>query len=296
MDAPCARLGFAGDLAMSLHVGHYLERRAKGERVPDLVDATYPFTHVGERLRRADVLLGNLECVVSPKGATATDHNPFRAPLQTIALLKEAGVDVVSIANNHSLDFGPIAFQDMVDRLTQEKLPFIGGGSKNNGPEEPTVFTVKGLKVGFLGFYLRTLEGAVSDVQKARPQVDVLVAFMHWGREDFPEPMLLQRRLGKALLDAGADLVVGTHAHVLQPEEWYKGKLIYYGLGNFVFSGMNYDELHRVGGYLEVDIGKKGLAARRFYRIRLDGAGAPRFMDPGETEPPRVAESEPPNL
>ena len=282
---------------MSLHVGHYIERRDKGERVPADVDATYPFTHVGARLKEADVLLGNLECVVSPKGVVSTDHNPFRAPLQTISILKAAGVDVVSVANNHSLDFGPLAFDDMVKRLTEEKLPFIGAGSRTNGPEEPWITTVKGLKIGFLGYYLRSLEGAVSDVKRARPNVDVLVTFMHWGREDFTEPMKLQRRLGQALLDAGADLVVGTHAHVLQPEEWYKGKLIFYGLGNFVFSGMNYDELHRVGGYLEVDIGAKGLSARRFYRIRLDGVGAPRWMDEGAAvEPPRVADSEPPNL
>lgn len=279
---------------MSLHVGHYIERRDKGERVPESVDATYPFTHVGARLREADVLLGNLECVVSPKGIKSTDHNPFRAPLQTISILKAAGVDVVSVANNHSADFGPVAFHDMVRRLTEEGLPFIGRGSITNGAEEPWITTVKGIKIGFLGFYLRTLEGAVGDVTRARPNVDVLITFMHWGREDFTEPMLLQRRLGKALLDAGADMVVGTHAHVLQPEEWYKGKLIFHGLGNFVFSGMNYDEKHRVGGYLEVLVGRKGLVSRQFYRIRLDGAGAPKWMDAGPVDPPRTSDSEPP--
>jgi poly-gamma-glutamate capsule biosynthesis protein CapA/YwtB (metallophosphatase superfamily) len=277
-------------------VAHYIERRARGESVPPEVDAAYPFSHVGARLRASDVLLANLECVVSTKGTVATDHNPFRAPLSTIQILKDAGVDVVSLANNHSADFGPLAFEDMVRRLEAERLPFIGRGSITHGAEEPFVTEVRGLRIGFLGFYLRTLEGAVSDVRRARPGVDVLVVFNHWGRDDASEVLPLQRRLGRALIDAGADLVAGTHAHVLQPEEWYKGKLIFYGLGNFVFSGQNFDEAHRTGGYLEVVVGPGGLVDRKFYRIRLDSAGAPHWLDEAAVEPARTAVSEAPRL
>lgn len=265
--------------------------------MPEGVEKGYPFTHVGERLRAADFLVGNLECVVSPKGMSANPrHTALRAPLSTIGLLKEAGVDLVSIANNHTPDFGPAAFEDMVERLTTEKMPFIGGRSLANGAEEPFVTTVNGLRIGFLGFYLQTLEGQVADVQRARPGVDFLVTFHHWGREGSSEPLGLQKRLGKALLEAGADLVVGTHAHVLSPEGWYGGKLVFYGLGNFVFSGMNIDELHRTGGYLEVTVGRRRLIDRRFYRIRLDDNGAPRWLDNEPVEPPRVADSERPNL
>ncbi len=266
--------------------------------MPADVDAAYPFSHVGARLREVDVMLGNLECVVSPKGARATDHNPFRAPLSTIKLLRDAGVDVVSVANNHSADFGPLAFDDMTRRLQAEGLPFIGGRSINNGPEDAFVTEVRGLRIGFLGFYLRTLEGAVSDVLRARPKVDVLVVFNHWGRDDESSVLPLQRRLGRALIDAGADLVAGAHTHVLQPEEWYRGKLIFYGLGNFVFSGQNIDGAHRTGGYLEVAVGPKGLLDRKFWRIRLDEVGAPRWLDEAPVAPPRTAESElpPPSL
>lgn len=285
-----------GDLAFSLLVAHHVEQMARGGRVPAGVDAAYPFSHVGERLRASDVLLGNLECVVSPKGKVDTDHNPFRAPLSTIQVLKKAGVDVVSVANNHTADFGPIAFEDMTRRLEAEGLPFIGGASIKHGPEEPFVTEVRGLRIGFLGFYLRPLEGAVSDVRRARPGVDVLVVFNHWGRDDLAQVLPLQRRLGRALIDAGADLVAGTHTHVLQPEEWYRGKLIFYGLGNFVFSGQNIDEAHRTGGYLEVVVGPKGLVDRKFHRIRLDDTGAPRWLDAGPVDPPRTAQSEPPNL
>lgn len=281
---------------MALHVGYYLTRRERGEKVPESVDAHYPFTHVGARLREADVLLGNLECVVSPKGVVATDHNPFRAPLLAIRVLKQEGVDLVSIANNHALDFGRTAFDDMVARLAADQMPVIGAHSYDHGPEEPVIVTVNGLKIGFLGFYLRTHEGAAADAARARPKVDVLVAFNHWGRDDASEVIGVQKQLGHKLIDAGVDLVVGTHAHVLQPEEWYKGKLIYYGLGNFVFSGMNFDDAHQTGAYLEVTVGPKGLVDRRFYRIRLDGVGAPHWLDDAPSEPGRLPESERPNL
>lgn len=281
---------------MALHVAHYLTKREKGETVPESVDAGYPFTHVKDRLRDADILLGNLECVVSDKGLVATDHNPFRAPVFVPKLLKEAGIDLVSIANNHSLDFGPAAFDDTVARLGAAGLPLIGGKSKTNGAEDPYIVTVNGIKIGYLGYYLREKDGLVADAVRARPKVDVLVAFFHWGADDQTEPLKLQRDRGKAMIDAGVDLVVGTHTHVLQPEEWYKGKLIFYGLGNFVFSGMNYDDKHRTGAYLEVDIGPKGLLDRRFYRTTLDGVGAPRWLDPDQTDPPLVSGSEKPNL
>src|SRR5690349_20892812 len=103
---------------MALHVSHRLGLLERGEPVPEGVGAGYPFSYVSARMREPDVLLANLECVVSPKGFKATDHTPLRAPLSTIRRLKEAGVDLVSIANNHTLDLGPDAFDDMVQRLS----------------------------------------------------------------------------------------------------------------------------------------------------------------------------------
>lgn len=275
-------------------MAHYVAERERGGRVPRGVDAAYPFSHVGARLREADVFLGNLECVIAPKGAPDTDHYPFPAPLATVRVLREAGVDVVSIANNHASDYGIAGFEGMRRQLREGGLPFVGGASFRHGPEEPWITQVRGLRIGVLGFYLRPLEGAVSDVRRARPSVDVLVVFNHWGRDDTAEVLPLQRRLGRALVDAGADVVAGTHAHVLQPEEWYRGKLIFYGLGNFVFSGQNVDAAHRTGGYLEVTVAPGKIVDRSFQRVRLDELGAPHWLDPGPADPPRTALSEPP--
>ena len=150
---------------------------------------------------------------------------------------------------------------------------------------------IGGIRIGLLSYYVitSTLSRARRDIRAAREQVDVLVLFNHWGLEGHQEPANGQEKWGPALIEAGADLVVGTHAHVLQPEQWFdRGadpkRYIFYGLGNFVFTGQNFDALHQTGGYLEVDIDKRGVLARRFRRIKLDDLGAPRLMDDGFIE------------
>jgi len=280
---PPVRVAFVGDVNLSLQVGINLERQAKNKRVPADVGAGYPFTHVVDRLRAADLMVGNLECVASTKGSLATDHNPFRCHPSTVARLKEAGFDLMSVANNHALDFGPAGLRGMIDNLEAGGLPHFGRETFGGKPQAPFVFEKHGLRVGLLAYYWPPK--TMRDVEAARPDVDVLIAFMHWGREDQPEPLLLQKRLARKLIDAGCDTVVGTHAHVMQPTAWYGGKYIAYGLGNFVFSGMNHTERHRTGGMLELQIHADRRIVPRLLTIRLDEAGAPRFVRPPEDVP-----------
>jgi hypothetical protein len=286
---PPVRLAFAGDLSLSIRVGRTIEARARGEL--SSVEADYPFSAVKDRIASADIALGNLECVASPLGERTSPFPTLRAPVLAIPLIRDAGFDVVSLANNHTEDFGKDAFADMVARLDQAGLPHIGQGFRSIRPEEPLIREVRGVRVGFIAFGDVEAHKAYRDVARARPKVDVLVIFNHWGREDSIAPIGVQRSLGHGLIEAGADLIVGAHAHVLQPEEWYQGKLIFYGLGNFVFSGMGHDERRRVGGYLEVDVDRRGVVARRLYRIRLDDSGAPHWLDAGPTQPARIGPS-----
>ncbi len=289
--AAAVRLAFVGDVALSLKVGILIEKIAKGGSRPPGVSEGFPFAGVAARLRAADMLVGNLECVVSERGAVATDHNPFRCPLATVGILKNAGFDLMGVANNHALDFGRVGFRDMLRNLDQGQLPHFGKESLSNAPQAPVIRRFGALRLGFLAYYWPPRK-PLRDVERARPLVDVLVIFPHWGREDEAEPLLLQRRLARDFIDAGADLVVGTHAHVMQPNEWYKGKLIAYGLGNFVFDGMTHTEAHRTGGILEVDIGPKGIVAQRMLKIRLDKYGAPHFITPPEAVKPLRAKPE----
>jgi poly-gamma-glutamate synthesis protein (capsule biosynthesis protein) len=285
---PVVHLAFAGDLAMALDVGKTLEAQAAGSAA---VEVGYPFASVTERVAAADLAIGNLECVVSPLGVPKPSAPvTFRAPQEAFGAIQRAGFDIVSVANNHVLDYGPDALDDMLARLDRVKLPHLGNARRSAEPEAPLIREVRGLKLGFFGFFDADMDKACREVAGARGSLDLVVVFNHWGHEGQASPLGAQQNFGRALVDAGADLVVGTHAHVLQPEEWYRGRLIFYGLGNFVFAGMGFDERHRVGGFLEVDMTRRGVVARRLFRTRLDDTGAPRWLDEGAVEPERVAD------
>lgn len=286
-DSPTVRLAFAGDLAMALAIGRNLEALAFGGAA---IEPGYPFAGVALRIASADFAVGNLECVVSPLGTPKpTAPVTFRAPELALGAIQRAGFDLVSVANNHVLDYGPEALDDMVARLDRAHLAHIGTGRRSVDPEAPLIREIHGLRLGFFAYYNVAVEKACRDIALARGDVDLIVVFNHWGTEGQTSPDVHQQTFGHALVDAGADLVVGAHAHVLQPEEWYRGKLIFYGLGNFVFAGMGFDERHRVGGLLEIDLSRRGVVARRLYRTRLDDTGAPRWLDQEPFEPERVA-------
>ena len=287
---PPVVLAFVGDVNMSLMIGHYLERLNQGQSVPRGIQPGFPFNAVRSRLVAADLAIGNMECVVSRLGKRATKYNPFRASRSVIPLLRSSGFDLMSVANNHALDYGPTALADMIENLNNGDLPAIGRNAFGETPQSPVVRVVRGLRLGFLGYYDNKVrpEKAYEDVRRARAEADVIIVFNHWGWEHQVELEPGQREFGNGLVDAGADLVVGTHAHVLQPEEWYRGKLIFHGLGNFVFTGMSYDEIHRIGGYLEVDMDRTGVRARRFWRTRLDDHGAPHWLDKEPITPDQI--------
>jgi poly-gamma-glutamate synthesis protein (capsule biosynthesis protein) len=239
---------------------------------------------VAERLRSADLLVGNLECVASLAGEIETGHNPFRCP-HAVEALKTAGFDLLSIANNHALDYGRPGFDDMLRTLDAAGLPHFGKETFGIQPQAPWITSIDGIRIGLLAYYTLPKK-PFADIVAARARVDVLFTFMHWGREDQVDPLPLQRTLAHEMIDAGVDVVVGTHAHVPQPSEWYRGKLIVYGLGNFVFSGMTHSELHRTGQLYEVELTREGIASHRIAEVRLGTDGAPRFKaDPSSVAP-----------
>jgi len=256
------RLAFAGDLGMSGLVTQYVIRSKLGYPVPDGVDAGYPFAGVRDRIRAADVAIGNLECALSPIGPPQSD-SAQPAPHDVVPPILDAGFDVVSVANNHVLDYGHASFSSMLRTLERYELPTMGAGSY--GPhQDPWITEVRGLRIAFLAYYSVLTERAVAEVEEAAASADFVVVYNHWGGH----------------WDAD-----GSHSHVLQPEEWVGDKLIVYGLGNFVFTGMNMKEEYRVGGLLEVDVGPDGIVARRLWRTRLDEVGAPRWLDDEATVP-----------
>jgi poly-gamma-glutamate synthesis protein (capsule biosynthesis protein) len=213
----------------------------------------YPFRDVMPVLRRADIVAGNLESPVSIRGK-AVENKKFTlrvGPLGARAL-KSAGIRFVSLANNHTMDFGPLALQDTLAALTENGILFAGAGMNLDDARAPALLKVRGKTLAFLSYSLTfpleffasagrpgTAPGYAdfvkADIEKVRPSADLVIVSFHWGAELMTSAKDYQVELGRLAIDWGADLVLGHHPHVLQDIELYKGRLIVYSLGNFVF-------------------------------------------------------------
>jgi poly-gamma-glutamate synthesis protein (capsule biosynthesis protein) len=179
----------------------------------------------------------------------------FRSPPQTIAALSTAGFDVVSLANNHVLDFGADALADTVKRLDAAGIKQVGVAA-DGIRQQPAILAAGDLKVGFVAYVdpesryadapeydamtgLRpvkaTREQCSADIATLKREADIVVVSMHWGTEYVEKPDRRQIEFGRYLIDAGANIVAGHHPHVQQEPEWYNGGVIIHSMGNFVF-------------------------------------------------------------
>ncbi|MFA5072854.1 MAG: CapA family protein [Nitrospirota bacterium] len=213
----------------------------------------YPFVNVKSVFERADIIVGNLESPISDRG-TAVENKKFtlRAEPDAVEALEAAGFRVVTLANNHAMDFGPLALQDTLDLLDEYEILYTGAGRDLADAREPAFVKIKDKTLVFLAYSLTfpldffaspgrpgTAPGyrefVEADIKKVRPLADIVVVSFHWGAELMTTAKDYQIELGRQAIDWGADLVLGHHPHVLQELEWYKNRLIAYSLGNFVF-------------------------------------------------------------
>lgn len=249
-----------------------------------------PFQPFASRLAGADIRIANLECVIAEGGKALDKPWTFRASPAVLPLLKNH-VDAVSLANNHAGDYGKDAFAEMITRLRQANLPYFGGGMDWREAHKPLVIERKGLKIALLGydeFFPRVFEAGeklpgvawsedeqvVYDIQQARQQADIVIPYMHWGQEHEPTANDRQRELARLMIDAGADAVVGTHPHIVQDTETYRGKPIIYSLGNFIFDGFSSIE-NNTGWVLWMDVTSQGVTNWRIEHARIDQQGTP---------------------
>ena len=252
-----------------------------------------PFAGVAHLFKGADIRLGNLECVVATVGSVEPEKpNVFRVHPRGLKYVKQH-FDAVGLANNHSGDFGPKAFTQMVDLLKREGLGYYGGGLNLSEAHTPWVVERKGVRIAFLGyneFQPRNFEAdhdragiawsedeqVVRDIATARTQwrADVVIPIMHWGWEE-AKANPRQRALARRMIDAGADAVIGGHPHQVQDTDVYKGKPIFYSLGNFVFEGFT-DKVNNIGWALRMEVSKTGVTSWQLHTAHIDGQGLPR--------------------
>lgn len=266
-------LAFAGDTLLGFRIGDLIRERG----------TDYPWGGVTPTLGGADLAMVNLECSVSVRGSPQDKKWTFRAEPEALTGLRNAGVDLVSLANNHVLDYGQEAFEDTLANLDKAGVARVGAGLNVDEAARPVILEAKGFKVGFLAateFYpeawlatdtrpgvwsARYGEKLAAALKTLRPEVDCVVVSLHWGVEYESYPYAYQRQLARGLIDAGADLIIGHHPHVLQGLEVYKGGLIAYSLGNFVFTYKNRES--QDSGILVVTLDRAGLAAARFLPV-----------------------------
>ncbi|MBI3779086.1 MAG: CapA family protein [Gammaproteobacteria bacterium] len=218
----------------------------------------YPFDRTQSILKQAQIVFGNLEGPLTDGGANETPKKyVFRSPPDKVApALARAGFNIVSLANNHSLDYGPQGLEDT--RVALEKAGIHGVGAGRNLAEARTAVYMKagGSTVAFLAYSLTFPEefwagpdkpGTAfgheqqvrEDVAAARAKADIVVVSFHWGQEGKTELRDYQVQLAHTAIDAGANAVVGHHPHVLQGVEHYKQGVILYSLGNFAFGSFS---------------------------------------------------------
>jgi poly-gamma-glutamate synthesis protein (capsule biosynthesis protein) len=212
----------------------------------------YPFDSTRTALQSADFCIGNLEAPFCTLGRPFNKTFTFKVPPAFAPCLVNAGFDVVNLANNHILDYGAPPFYRTLRILDSLGIASCGAGVNRDSAEAGAVLIHKGWKAAFLGFSLTypeqfcaTFHGPgtafaeesriARRIGSFRPNVDLIVVSFHWGKELHAFPESYQRSFAHAAIDAGADLVLGHHPHVLQGFEIYKGKPIAYSLGNFVF-------------------------------------------------------------
>lgn len=214
-------------------------------------------------LREADIFMLNEEFPFGTTGEPMEEKEyTFRVDPSYSTVLSELGVDIVTLANNHMLDFGRGPLTETLNTLDQAGIAHVGAGENLDEAKTLKTFEMGGRTIGFLGasrvipehswnassgssglFTTYDAAALVEQIQKAEESCDFTVVYVHWGIEKNTQPEEYQKTLARQYIDAGADAVIGAHPHVLQGIEFYQGKPIFYSLGNFIFSNGAYETM-----------------------------------------------------
>jgi len=277
-----------GDIMLGRTIGEMIE--AEG------VEAPFAFT--AEALASADITLGNLECSISTRGIPQNKSYTFRAPLAAAESLIYGGFDLVNLANNHVLDYGPLALEDTLDVLNTNQILTVGAGMDETTAYSPVYFEINGLRLAFLAFtdvstidydYL-AWEAApdrpgiawahskkiAEGVKAAKEQADLVIVLFHNGYEFIQKVSTLQQEVARLAIDSGASLVIGSHPHVLQRIEEYHNGLIVYSMGNFVFDNMLFPPNY--SAILSVELSPQGVVSYELIDVVVQLNGVPQIM------------------
>ena len=248
------KLAAVGDVALTHNYDQSLH--VKG---PD-----WPFESIKTFLKSHDLVFGNLEAPFCIDGEIYHGKCSLRTHPDYITGLANAGFNIMSIANNHILDYKELAFFNTI-KILRKDMNYFGAGKDIKEAKKASIIEQNGIRVGFIGycdviidspFYATNnkrgiapfqIESVVEDITKLKDQVDVIIISLHWGMEHYSYPTPEQVKAAHKLINSGADLIIGHHPHVLQGIEKYKHGYIAYSLGNFIFSDIKWSWVNKNG-------------------------------------------------
>ena len=255
----------AGDTVLGFNLEAHYDAQLQGGASREQLGQLY-FSGVADLLSRADLALVNLECPLTDRGAVISKNFNFRARPELVEILKAGSIDVVTLANNHTMDYGAIGMEDTMDTLTAADIAHFGAGMTLPEARMPAIVERRGLRIGFLGYYFQTAADILEprelfatdttpgvagcfvdfrciqqqikeDVPPLLARVDAVIPYFHWGKEGSTKVQPYQIALAHLCIDLGCKAVLGAHPHRLQGIEIYGGAPIFYSLGNFVYGG-----------------------------------------------------------
>ena len=225
-------LTFAGDCTFGSNPTNYFAGYGFIKTVGE--EYRYPFQNVVDYFENDEFTIINLEGPLCDEGNPVQKKHAFHGPTSYVNILTENSVEAVTIANNHTLDYGQSGYASTVAALNAAGVPYVERDCST------VVTTENGLTIGIYGavYYLLDVEDMAAEITAMKEQgVDLIIFAPHWGTEGTYHPTQQQIDVGHAAIDAGADIVYGSHPHVLQPIEEYNGGILYYSLGKFSFGG-----------------------------------------------------------
>jgi len=279
-----------GDIMLDRGVEYMIKKEGSS-------DYKFPFLKIKNYLQRADILFGNLESIISDKGYKQGSIYSFRAEPEALDGLLYAGFDIVSSANNHAFDYGTDALKDNLKNLENAGIEHVGAGVDEIEAFALKIIEAKDTKIGFLAYDLigprgwlasnfrpgiafldsDNFEKIKNDIAEAKKQVDILAVSLHWGEEYEEEPNSTQKDQAKEILEAGADIIIGSHPHVSEFLEKHGGnKWVAYSLGNFVFD-QYFSEPTMKGNILELEIDEKKIKNVSYTTVNINGFYQPEL-------------------
>jgi len=285
-----------GGEATLIAVGDISYSRGVERIVKKHKDLNYPFLKIRDYLNSADLVFGNLETPITYGQEIPDFEMIFRSNPGTQLPLKQAGFTVLSLANNHTPNFGELGLKDTFNYLEKVGIKYVGAGNNEKEANKPVYSQVNGMKFAFLAYndtdvvpaeyeagpghsgtaFMRSHKMTES-VKEAEQKADFVVVSMHSGTEYTNKPNDSQISFAHEAIDAGADLVIGHHPHVIQTTEKYKGKYIFYSLGNFVFDQM-WSRETREGLLIKVYFTKKEIYKISFLPVFMENLAQPRMV------------------